>query len=60
MKIDITSFTGEVLRLDSHLLDDTQSEAAVDCRLTNGSLHASQQSARDGGAARRRSGGLLR
>ncbi len=40
MKIDITSFTGEVPWLDSHLLEDTQAEAAVDCRLTNGSLRA--------------------
>lgn len=40
MKIDITSFTGEVPRLDSHLLEDTQAESAVDCRLTNGSLRA--------------------
>ena len=40
MKLDITSFTGEVPRLDSHLLEDTQAEAAIDCRLTNGSLRA--------------------
>ncbi|WP_257293460.1 hypothetical protein, partial [Endozoicomonas sp. YOMI1] len=40
MKLDITSFTGEVPWLDSHLLEDTQAEAAIDCRLTNGSLRA--------------------
>ncbi|WP_422461740.1 MULTISPECIES: hypothetical protein [unclassified Endozoicomonas] len=40
MKLDITSFTGEVPWLDSHLLEDTQAETAIDCRLTNGSLRA--------------------
>ena len=45
MKLDITSFTGEVPWLDSHLLEDTQAEAAIDCRLTNGSLRAYYQPA---------------
>ena len=47
MKLDITSFTGEVPRLDSHLLEDTQAEAAIDCRLTNGSLRAYRAPADD-------------
>ncbi|WP_257264074.1 hypothetical protein [Endozoicomonas sp. ONNA2] len=40
MKLDITSFTGEVPWLDSHLLEDTQAKTAINCRLTNGSLRA--------------------